>query len=70
MACPYCFVDDGEGHTPNCRAIEEAKKRERVVRNMDQYERSIREKVHAAGILTPGEWVYLVGLFQLARESE
>lgn len=36
---------------------------------MDKYEKSIREKVYAAGILTPAEWVYLVGLFTLARDS-
>ena len=37
---------------------------------MDQYEKSIREKVHAANILTPGEWVYLDSLFQMAREAD
>lgn len=37
---------------------------------MDEYERRIREKVWASECLTAGEWVYLVGLFQMAREYE
>jgi uncharacterized membrane protein YiaA len=36
----------------------------------DDYEKSIREKVYKSGILTVGEWVYLVGLFQAARDLE
>jgi hypothetical protein len=36
----------------------------------DDYEKRIREKVFNSGILTNGEWVYLVGLFQTAREHE
>jgi hypothetical protein len=35
---------------------------------MDKWEKAIREKVHAANILTPGEWVYLVGLFHMAKD--
>ncbi len=37
---------------------------------MDEYERSIRKKVHDANILTPGEWVYLVGVFGAARDLD
>jgi hypothetical protein len=37
---------------------------------MDKYEKCIREKVFNSGILTNAEWVYLVGLFQTAREHE
>lgn len=37
---------------------------------MDQYEKSIREKVFMRGILTPGEWIYLVGVFVTAREHD
>jgi len=37
---------------------------------MDQYEKAIREKVHLSNILSNGEWVYLVGLFHMARENE
>lgn len=37
---------------------------------MDEYEKSIREKVYNSGILTEGEWVYLVGVFQSAHELE
>ena len=36
----------------------------------DEYEKRIREKLFNSGILTSGEWVYLVGLFQTAREHE
>jgi hypothetical protein len=36
----------------------------------DEYEKRIREKLFNSGILTNGEWVYLVGLFQTAREHE
>lgn len=36
----------------------------------DDYEKRIREKVYASGILTNGEWVYLVGLFHTARDHE
>lgn len=35
---------------------------------MDEYEKRIREKVYP--ILDTAEWVYLVGLFQLAREHD
>lgn len=41
---------------------------ERHMTEMDEYEKSIREKVFAAGILTPGEWVYLVGVFGAAHD--
>ena len=34
------------------------------------WEKSIREKVYASGILTNGEWVYLVGAFQAASEVD
>lgn len=37
---------------------------------MDEYEKSIREKLYNSGILTSGEWVYLVGVFQAARDLE
>lgn len=37
---------------------------------MDEYEKRIREKVYNSGILTPGEWVYLVGVFQSAKDLE
>jgi hypothetical protein len=37
---------------------------------MDEYEKRIREKVFASKILTDGEWVYLVGLFGLAKDHE
>ena len=37
---------------------------------MDDYEKSIREKLVNSGILTDGEWVYLCGLFQIARDSD
>lgn len=37
---------------------------------VDQYEKSIREKVFKANILSNGEWVYLVGLFALANDQE
>lgn len=37
---------------------------------MDQYEKSIREKVFNSQILTNGEWVYLVGLFGMADDHE
>jgi hypothetical protein len=36
----------------------------------DEYEKRIREKLFNSGILTSGEWVYLVGLFHTAREHE
>ena len=36
----------------------------------DEYEKRIREKVWASECLTAGEWVYLVGLFQMAREHD
>jgi hypothetical protein len=36
---------------------------------MDEYESRIRQKLWASQILTNGEWVYLVGLFQVANES-
>jgi hypothetical protein len=36
----------------------------------DEWEKRIREKVFASKILTEGEWAYLVGLFQTAREHE
>jgi hypothetical protein len=36
----------------------------------DDYERRIREKVWATRCLTNGEWVYLVGLFQTARDHD
>jgi hypothetical protein len=35
---------------------------------MDEYERRIREKVFS--VLTTAEWVYLVGVFQAAKEYE
>lgn len=35
---------------------------------MDKYERSIRKKIFDANILTPAEWVYLVGVFGAARD--
>lgn len=34
----------------------------------DNFEGRIREKVFGSGILTSGEWVYLVGTFQAARD--
>jgi len=37
---------------------------------MDDYEKRIREKVFESGILTNGEWVYLIGVFNAAREYE
>jgi len=37
---------------------------------MDEYEKSIREKLHNSGLLTAGEWVYLCGLFQLAKDND
>jgi len=37
---------------------------------MDEWEQRIRKKVHEAGILTPGEWTYLVGVFAAAREYD
>ena len=37
---------------------------------MDEYEKRIREKVYEANILSSGEWVYLVGLFQTAKEHD
>lgn len=37
---------------------------------MDEFEKRIREKVHRAGILSNGEWVYLVGLFAMAKEQD
>lgn len=37
---------------------------------MDEYEKAIREKVHRAGILTTGEWVYLVGVFAMAKDQD
>lgn len=37
---------------------------------MDEYEKRIREKVFASGVLSNGEWVYLVGLFQMARDYD
>src|SRR5690349_8821687 len=39
------------------------------MREMDKYEKAIREKVFASNLLTPGEWVYLVGLFSLANDE-
>lgn len=36
----------------------------------DDYEKRIRDKLFGAGILTYGEWVYLVGLFQTACEHK
>lgn len=35
---------------------------------MDEWEKRIREKVWASKILSPGEWVYLVDLFCMARD--
>jgi len=35
---------------------------------MDKYEKSIREKVFASKVLTQAEWVYLIGLFGMARD--
>jgi hypothetical protein len=37
---------------------------------MDEYEKRIRDKLFNSGILTEGEWVYLVGLFQIAKEHD
>jgi len=37
---------------------------------VDDWEQRIRAKVHAADILTPGEWTYLVGVFAAAREYD
>lgn len=39
-------------------------------RHADDYEKRIREKVWSSKCLTNGEWVYLVGLFQTARDHE
>jgi len=36
---------------------------------MNKYEKAIREKVFASNLLTPGEWVYLVGLFSLCLDE-
>ena len=36
----------------------------------DEYEKLIRKKVWESECLTAGEWVYLVGLFQMAREHD
>lgn len=38
--------------------------------HMNEWERGIREKVYAANILTPGEWVYLVGALNAAHDDE
>lgn len=37
---------------------------------MDDYEKRIREKLYNSGLLTSGEWVYLVGVFQAARDLD
>lgn len=42
----------------------------RVEPDPDDWEKRIRAKVHAAGILTAGEWTYLVGVFAAAREYD
>lgn len=36
---------------------------------MNKWEKGIREKVFAWGGLTNGEWVYLVGLFNMANDE-
>ena len=40
------------------------------IETAEDWERRIREKVWASECLTAGEWVYLVGVFQAAREYE
>ena len=35
----------------------------------NKWEKGIREKVYASGILSLGEWSYLVGLFNLANDE-
>jgi hypothetical protein len=37
---------------------------------VNEWEKGIREKVHHADILTPGEWVYLMGVFIAADEYD